>query len=132
MKKHRQVSKRSVRRTVLFGVIFSSVMLIVASLCASLILGGSKDAIGSISIAALICFMVSAAISGFAIAKYKGEGGFTASLIASVIFSAAVIAIALIAGDGGIKGAVPMNCLCYVLVAAFTAYLGARRKRRRR
>ena len=133
MKKHRGAKNpKSAPRSLLFGVLFSFAALIIISFVSSAFLMMGENPGGSVKGASLTVLLISAAISGFAVSKYKGEGGFGISLISALAAVVIMLAVSLISSGGKISGASLMNYLCYALVAAFTAFLGKRREGRRR
>ena len=116
--------------TILFGVIFSFTALFIISFAFSLILMASEnpgDGVGKISLAALL---ITAFISGFAVSKYKGEGGVKTSILTSFISAAVILSSSLILSKGNVGGGVFMNCLCYFMMASLAAFLSRKRERR--
>ena len=133
MKKHRGVKiQKSALGSLAFGVIFSFTSLFIISFVCSLVLIATENPGGSINGVSLAALLITAAVSGFAVSKYKGEGGMKISLICALISAAVILAISLISSGGNISGGIFMDSLCYVLIAAFTAFLGRRREGRRR
>ena len=133
MKKHRGSKiKKSALGSLLFGVLFSFAMLIIISFVSSALLMASKNPGGSIKVVSFAVLLITAAVSGFTVSKYKGEGGVVTSLISSVISVIIMLGISIICSGGKVGGVIFMNYLCYVLIAAFTAFLGKKRERRHR
>lgn len=118
--------------TLILGVAFSFAMLMLTSLIFSFALIGFKNPTGSIGTASLAVFLITAAIAGFTVSKYKGDGGIAISALTSLAFVLILMAAALISAKGKISGALFMNYLCYMLISSFTAFLGRKRPKRRK
>lgn len=116
--------------TLFLGVAFSFAMLVLMSLIFSFALIGFKNPTGNIGTASLAVFLITAAITGFTVSKYKGDGGIAISALTSLAFVLILMATALISAKGKISGALFMNCLCYMLISSFTAFLGRKRPKR--
>ncbi len=133
MKKSRVISRHGRRLSpVVLGTLFSFVSLLVTSLVVSLVVSSLKNPIETIAIGSLVAFMASGAISGFSIAKKNCGVGFRLSLLCSGLFIAIILVSSLILEKGSLSGGALMNYLCYLMISAFFAFLGAREKRRGR
>ncbi len=133
MKKHRGSKKKtSLRSAVLFGVVFSCLSIIAVSFFASLLVSRLDDPSGNLGHASLASLLIAGAISGFAVSKYKGDGGISASLISSLITVFIMLAAALIGKSGNVGGGIFMNYLCYLSLAALSAFLGRGREGRKK
>ncbi len=130
MKKHRL--KKDGRGGLIFGVLISVLSFFLSLLIFSFILSIFENPISFVSIASLAAFLVSGAVSAFATAKYKGEGGTVTALLSSLLASAVIFAVGLICCGGKIKLSLLMNILCYLLVSAIFARLAGIKKKRRR
>ncbi len=131
MKKHRSKSTEKTPLAVfIFGILFSFATLVILSFISSLILLSTKNPILSIKATSLAVLLIAGAISGFAITKYKGNLNFGISVAASVSVAVLMLAISLIFAKGNVGGGIFMNYLCYVLVAAFFAFVGRRKAKR--
>ncbi len=131
MKRHRSAkNRRSGFVLIMYEIVFSGVLLIALSLLSAILLSGMKNPTANIKIFSLAVLLVCAAISGFASSRYNGNA--LSGIIASAIFVGIMLIISLIAAKGDIGGGIFMNYLCYMLVAAFSAFLGKKRERRRR
>lgn len=131
-KRKNSKSKNTSLKTLLFGVIFSFTVLVILSLASSFLLVGFKNPTANIGIASLAVFLVTAAISGFTISKHRACGGIAFSALSSLLFIALLFAVALIISKGQISGGLFMNYLCYMLISLFTAFIGARKPKRRK
>lgn len=124
--------KKTGVRTIMFGIAFSFLSLIISSFLISLMLSGMSDPIRYIGIASLIAFLISGAVSGLATAKYKGQGGVKSALISSLIFIAIIFLISLVISKGSVSGGIFMNYVCYIMLSLLTAALSSREKKHRR
>lgn len=125
-------SKNTSLKTLLFGVFFSFAVLIVLSLASSFLLAGFKNPTADIRIASLAVFLITAAVSGFAVSKHRAGSGIAISALTSLLFIAVLFAVALVISKGKISGALFMNYLCYMMISLFTAFIGARKPKRRK
>lgn len=122
------------KNIIIFGVLLSFAVLMLTLLAASAVLSliTLKAPTRNVNTALLAALVISAAISGFTVARRKGEGGTAASVFSSLIFSVLMLAVALISTKGNVGGSVFMNCLCYTLTAVFGAFAAKKRAHRRR
>ena len=125
--KRRKNKQRTSLAVLFFGIIFSLATLAVLSFISSLILTNTKNPLSGIKVASLITILCSAAISGIAIAKYKGELNFGISIITSLSVTALMLAISLISAKGSVGGGVFMNYGCYALISLFFSFVGSRK-----
>jgi len=131
MKKHKfKTSAHS--GALIFGLLISVISLSLSALVLSFILSKLEDPVAYIGIASLFILILSAAISGFATSKKKGEGGTLCALLSALIVSALIFAVSLIASGGKVKLSFLMNILCYLLVSATFGKLASFKKKRRR
>ena len=129
-KRKNKKSKNTAIGTLLLGILFSFTVLIVLSLISSFLLIGLKNPTANIRIASLAVFLVTAAVSGFAVSKHRGEGGIAFSALTALAFIALLFALALIMSKGKISGVLFMNYLCYMLISSFAALLGSKKRKR--
>ena len=133
MKKHCGARRdMKISRVLIFGVIFSFITLFTVSILLSGLIMTTANPTGSAKRLSLVALLVSAAISGFTVAKRKSEGGAMSALFTSLIFAGLVLVISLISSRGSIKGVVFMNLLCYVMISVFFSFFAKKRQRRRR
>lgn len=133
MKKHKRMrAAGSGTGSILLGILYSFAFLIVLALLASIFLAGAKSPTKNLGAVSLAVFLIGALASGFVNSKRGGEGGFVRSLITALAFTLLLLVISLIAAGGKISGMHFMNCACYMLVAAFAAFLGRKNPRKRR
>ena len=118
--------------TVFVGVGASFGILIILTLLGAALISSLADPLSSIKTASLVLFLISGAVSGFVVAKFKSEGGILLSALSSLIFSLMLIAVSLICNKGSVGGGILMNALCYFLIAALFAFFGRKRERRSR
>lgn len=133
MKKHKRArASKSGIGAFAFGVLLSLLSLILLSLIAAIFLTGVKSPTKNLGAVSLAVLLISAFISGFVNSKRCGEGGVGYSVITALAFSLIMLAVSLVATRGKVGGMLFMNCLCYMMAAAFAAFLGKKRQRRRR
>ena len=132
MKKHRNKNADKTPLSVfVFGILFSFLTLIILSFISSLILMSTKNPLFSIKLTSLVTLLAAGAISGFAIAKYKGNLSLGISIAASASAAILMLVISLISAKGNVSGSIFMNYICYVMVSAFFAFIGRKRKMHR-
>lgn len=133
MKKHRPAgAKKSFTGVLLFGVAFSFVLLFIISLILSGLIMTTSNPTGSVKTVSLAALLLSGAVSGFVIAKIKGDGGFIATLCSSLVFIGIILAVSLICSHGQVSGVIFMNGLCYTMISVFFSFLAKKRQRRHR
>lgn len=133
MKKHRGAKKTmTLSRTLLLGVGISFAVLLIFSLIFSGLIMTTTSPVSSIKTVSLVTLLVSGAVSGFIVSKIKGDGGVFASLFSALIFIGVILALSLILTKGNVGGIVFMNCLCYLLISAFSSFFAKKRVRRHR
>ena len=115
----------------LSGTAFAFLCYFVLSLITSAVAYNMSDPLGYIGILGLVALLMSGAVSGYAVSRVRGEGGFLAAILSSLFFTLIQILIGLIVAKGDLTLGVFFNYLCYIAISAFCAFLGGRRKRRR-
>lgn len=124
--KKRRSKQRAPHTVIIFGIIFSFAILTILSFISSFILANTKNPILSIKITSLVIILLTSAISGFAIAKYKGDLNFGISIFTSLAVTVIMLAISLISAKGNVGGTF-MNCGCYALISLFFSFIGNRK-----
>ena len=119
-------------KSLLFGVLFSFLIVIIISFLFSLIISTLKNPTGAVRLSSLIVLLVSGAVSGFIICRHNKDYGMRVAFLSSVLFSILLILIALLSRGGSVGGVHFMNSLCYILISFFISLLGKNKKRRRR
>ena len=107
----------------------SALAIIGLSFAFALVANGLEDSTGNLGLFSLAALLLGAAIGGFASAKIKKEGALVFSALVAVAIVLIMLIICLIAG-GNLGGAL-MNYGCYMGVAVFSAFIGARERKRR-
>ncbi len=130
MKKHRGTKKqRTGLALMLYELLFSGGVLIVLSMLAAFILSSLKNPTANLKLFSLAVLLISAVISGYSISKHNGNA--LSSIAVSAAFVGIMFIVSLIFAKGNVGGGVFMNYLCYMLVAAFFAFIGRKREKRR-
>ena len=124
--KKRRSKQRAPHTVIIFGIIFSFAILTILSFISSFILANTQNPILSIKITSLVIILLTAAISGFAIAKYKGDLNFGISIFTSLAVTVIMLAISLIFAKGNVGGTF-MNYGCYALISLFFSFVGSRK-----
>ena len=124
--KRRRSKQRAPHTVIIFGIIFSFAILTILSFISSFILANTQNPILSIKITSLVIILLTAAISGFAIAKYKGDLNFGISIFTSLAVTVIMLAISLISAKGNVGGTF-MNYGCYALISLFFSFVGSRK-----
>ena len=124
--KKRRSKQRAPHTVIIFGIIFSFAILTILSFISSFILANTQNPILSIKITSLVIILLTAAISGFAIAKYKGDLNFGISIFTSLAVTVIMLTISLISAKGNVGGTF-MNYGCYALISLFFSFVGSRK-----
>ena len=117
--------------SLLFGILFSFAVLLALSSLIGGILSALENPTKSIGTASMISFLLSSAVSSFAISKIKSESGSLYSFLTSLLFIFVIFIISFILSDGKISLQTLMNCLCYLLISVAFSFLGKRKTRKR-
>ena len=113
-----------------FGVLISFGALILFALIASIFLSGAKSPTKNLGAVSLAVFIAGAFLSGFVNSKRDKDNGVLFSVITSVAAALILLIVSLISSGGRVGGMHFMNCVCYMLMASFGAFVGKKRKRR--
>ena len=128
--KRRKTKQRTHLSVLVFGIIFSIATLAMLSFVSSFILMSTKNPLLSVKTASLVTLLSTAAISGFATAKYKGDLNFGISILTSLSVTVLMLAISLISAKGNVGGGIFMNYVCFLLISVFFSFVGRRKIRR--
>lgn len=123
---------RSAGATLAFGIIFNAVLFLAVTLFASFIMAKLDNPTGSMGMVSMLTLYICAVISGFAVAKFKGEGGVLPSVMSSLIFALFLLVIGLILSKGSVPFVTAVNYIVYVLLAIGGAFLACKKSNRRR
>ena len=122
----------SLRRAFLFGVIINLIILALTLVIGAAILSGMKNPIKNVGMGSVGALYLSAFISGFITAKYKGEGGVLATLLSSLFFSLTLFIVGLLTSGGTAMPLSTINAPVYVLISLIGAVLARKRSRKKR
>lgn len=126
-----QRKSKTLRSTLVFGIIFTAcTFLVIAFLCA-LITVSFKNPLkiaGTFSFAVLL---ITGAVSGYCTSKYKGENPVLASGLCSVIFAIVLFGTGIIMSGGKIASICVINLISFVIISFIFALLATKKKRRR-
>ena len=119
-------------RTLIFGVLFNALLFLLLNFIVSLILGGLKNPTGNMGMASTLTLYLCALISGFSVAKFKGNGGALPSSMSSLIFLRLLMVAGLILTRGRLPSRVAINYAVYMIIATLGALFAARKTKRQR
>lgn len=109
----------------------SALIIIFLSVIFAFIANASGDPTGNLGLFSLTTLIVGAAASGFISAKIKKEGALIFSTLVALALTLIMLLVCVIMG-GGVSLSAFMNYLCYVGVAALSAFIGSREGRHKR
>ncbi len=115
------VTKNRVFMLVLYTLL-ALLLLALCSLLGSFVISAMDDPTANISVGAFSALLISAAVSGFGIARLAGKKP-RLSVFAHICASAILLIFGIVFG-GGMGGF--MNALCYMGIASLSALLGGR------
>ena len=118
----------------LFGatVLAAFAVLAICSLAVAAIAYSSENPTAWLKTGGLISTLLTAAICGFSISKWRGEGGIGYSVLSSLSFVLIMLIIKVVANKGALSFGIFADQVCYMGVASLFAFLGRKRRRRRR
>ena len=117
-------SPRSALYRWLLGVLFCLGLFALSSLLLSMVVYATPDPAKLVAPAALGAHMLSGLIGGFVICRRQETGGFLLALL--------LVLCGVILTKGQLPAAALMNHLCFFLTALLGAFLGRRRRGKRR
>jgi len=124
-----QANNRGALKVIFCGALFSVVLLLALSLAFAFIAGFTKDPASMSGIFSTLSLLITGAICGFSVSKYKGEGGTLAAALSSLLFVLVLILAALIINGGRLAPATLINYLCHIAVAVLFSFAGRQRKK---
>ena len=125
-------AQRSGARALVFGIILTAAVFFATALVCAVILSRTENPTAHVGISGMICLFLTAAVSGFAVSRYKGEGGVMPAVLSSLFFALVVLMIGLICSKGKLPLLSVINLGVFMIVSALGAILGRRRERKRR
>ena len=128
----RSTAQRSGVRALIFGIIFTAAMFFITAFMAAIILSRTENPTGHVGLCSMICLFVTAAASGFAVSKYKGDGGVLPAILSSLFFALIVLMIGLIGGKGKLPLISVINLGGFMIISALSAILAKKREHKRR
>ncbi len=123
---------RSGARALVFGIIFTVAVFFITAFVSAIILSRTENPTGHVGLCGMVCLFVTAAASGFAVSRYKGEGGILPAVLSSLFFVLVVLMIGLIGGKGKLPFISVINLGAFMIINALSAMLGRKKERRRR
>jgi len=132
MKRSKTRGARTNAHALLFGIIFELISFTLLSLICAIIMTKTKNPTAHIGAIATCITYLTAAISGFATSRFKGEGGTVPAILACLFFSLVLFGTGLIMTKGHLPIITAVNLVAYMLIGAIFALFGKRRGGRRR
>ncbi len=123
---------KSGARALVFGIIFSVVLFLATSLIGAVILSRVENPTAHTGLCGMIALFVTAAASGFATSRYKGDGGMLPAVLSALFVSLIMLMIGLVRGNGGLPLLSVTNLGAFMLISTIFAALGRKRERKRR
>ena len=109
------------------SLLFCIFSYLIFTLVASFILLKTAESSAIVPISSLIVFLISGAVSGIFISRYKGEGGVKFTALSTLTFVLILTLISLVMSRGQLKGSLLMNYFCYLLVGILFSALARKR-----
>ena len=122
---------KSGARALVFGIIFSVVLFLATSLIGAVILSRIENPTAHTGLCGMIALFVTAAASGFATSRYKGEGGMLPAVLSSLFVVLVMLMIGLIRGGGGLPLVSVINLGAFMVISTLFAALGRKKERKR-
>lgn len=123
---------RTGARALIFGIIFTVAVFFTAAFVCALIISRTENPTGHIGLCSMIVLFITAAASGFATSRYKGDGGMLPAVLSSLLFALIVLIIGLVGGKGKLPLINVINLGAFMLISALSAALGRKREKKRR
>ena len=122
----------SLRRAFLFGIVINLLILALMLVISSAIVSTMSDPISAVGMGSVCALYLTALISGFITAKYKGEGGMLATLFSSLFFALTLLTVGLLSSGGSNIPLSMINCPVYVIISLIGGVLARKRSRKKR
>ena len=122
---------RSGARALVFGIIFSIIFFIATALICAVILSRTENPTAHTGLCGMIALFVTAAASGFATSRYKGEGGMLPAVLSSLFVALVMLMIGLVSGNGKLPLLSIINLGAFMVIGAIFAALGRKKERKR-
>ena len=126
-----RTKNKTARGALVFGIALNVAAFFICTLVSSAIILSTDNPTGNVGMGSMISFFICAAICGFAVSKYKGEGGALPAIASALLFTLVLLAIGLISTKGAIPLATVLNYAAYVIISALCAFFAARKTPRR-
>lgn len=133
MKKIRgRASEKTAINAFMFGIILTVCVFFICMLLGAFIAKSLENPNGSVGLISGAAFFVCAALCGFCISKYKGEGGVLPAALCALLFVLVLLIISLVMTGGHLPLLTLVNLVAYVAVSGISAFFGKRKDKRRR
>lgn len=127
-----RAGSRSAGTVLAFGVIFNTALFLIINFLVSIILGKLENPTGNMGMVSMLTLYACALISGFSVAKFKGEGGALPSSMSSLIFVLLLLVVGLIISRGKLPVITAVNYAVYMIISILGSLFAARKPKRRR
>ena len=125
-------AQRSNARALIFGIIFTVTVFFTTALVGAVILSRTENPTAHVGLCSMAVLFITAAVSGYATSRYKGEGGMLPTMLSSLFAVLVMLMIGLIGGDGKLPLVSVINLVAFMLISALGAMLGRKKERKRR
>ncbi len=124
-------AKRTGARALVFGILFTVAVFFISAFVGAIILSRTENPTGHVGLCGMVCLFVTAAASGFATSRYKGDGGVVSAVLSALFFALVVLMIGLVSGKGKLPFINVINLGAFMIISALSA-LAARKKEKKR
>ena len=125
-------AQRSGARTRVFGIVLTAVIFLITALIGAVILGAMENPTAHVELCSMAALFITAASSGYATARYKGDGAILPSVLSSLFFVLVLLVIGLIGTSGRLPIVGVINLGTFMIISTLCAMLGRKRERKRR
>lgn len=132
MSRKRGDAQRSGARALIFGIIFTAAVFFISAFVGAIILSRTENPTAHVGVCGMAALFITAATSGFAVSRYKGDGGVLPAVLSSLFFALVVLVIGLICDKGKLPFISVINVGAFMIISTLSAMCGRKRERKRR
>ena len=125
-------TKKTCARALVFGIVFAVAVFFVTAFVLAIILSKVENPTEHVGLCGMVSLFVTAAASGFATSRYKGEGGVLPAVLSALFFALVMLMIGLICGKGKLPFINVINLVSFMIIGTLSSMLGRKRERKRR
>ena len=130
MKRRFSHGSRTKGKAIILGVAASLISVLLFSFIFAVISYSTENPSSSVGIFAILTLVLSGALMGAFVSRYKGDGGIGCAVISALAVALVIIIVRTIVG-GSVSIPLFINCACYIAATALCSFLSRPKGKRR-